>query len=87
MPTWDYYVWYTYDLSSGGRFRATVRTEEVRYFRGHQHGVQPNPATLAALQVALYTAVLQKATTLGIVYPGNVAVLAGASLRTRSERA
>lgn len=87
MPTYDYYAWYTYDLMNGGRFAATVRTDEVRYYRGHQHGVQPSGATIAALRVALYNAVLQRATALGIAYAGNPAVLAGANYRSRSERA
>jgi hypothetical protein len=81
----DYYAWYTYDLSDGnGRYIATVVTDEVRYYQGHQHGVRPSQTQLAALQVALYNAVLQKATSSSVPYPGNATVLAGAQLRTRS---
>lgn len=84
----DYFAWYTYDLQDArGRYVATVRTDELRYFRGHQHGVMPNEVQLAGLQVALYNAVLQEATARSVPYPGNATVLAGASLRTRSERA
>lgn len=84
----DYYAWYTYDLRGAtGRYVATVQTDELRYFRGHQHGVMPTDVQLAALQVALYNAVLQETTARGIVYPGNPAVLARATLRTRSARA
>jgi CubicO group peptidase (beta-lactamase class C family) len=81
----DYYAWYTYDLSDHGRFLATVRTGERRYFRGHQHGVQPNLADLGALRTELYAAVMQAANAQGVAYPGNVAVLQGAQLRVRSE--
>jgi hypothetical protein len=81
----DYYAWYTYDLSDGnGHYIATVVTDEVRYYQGHQHGVRPSQTQLAALQVALYNAVLQKATSSSVPYPGNATVLAGAQLRTRS---
>lgn len=86
MPArYDYFAWYTYDLSAGGRYLTTVRTGERRYFRGHQHGVRPGNADIAALQVALYTAVLEEATQRGVAYPGNPAILAGATLRTRSQ--
>jgi hypothetical protein len=81
----DYYARYTYDLSDArGRFVTTVRTDEIRYYQGHRHNVRPTASQLAALQVALYNAVLQEATTRRVPYPGNEAVLAGASLRTRS---
>jgi hypothetical protein len=87
VATYDYYAWYSYDLFNGRRYAATIRTDEVRYFRGHVHGVRPRATDIATLQVELFNAVLQRTTALGIAYPGNATVLAGAALRTRSERA
>jgi hypothetical protein len=83
----DYFAWYTYDLFRGSRYVATIRTDEVRYFRGHVHGVRPRPTDIAALQVALFNAVIERTTELGIGYPGNATVLARALLRTRTARA
>jgi hypothetical protein len=86
--TKDYFAWYTYDLQNAqGRYVSTVSTDELRYFRGHQHGVMPNDVQLATLQVALFNAALQEATARGVAYPGNATVLGNARLRTRSARA
>ena len=82
----DYFAWYAYDLSSGGHYRATVRTGELRYHQGHQHGVQPSAAQEQSLMAELVAAVIQKAAALGIPYPGNAHLAVHASLRTRSQK-
>ena len=81
-----YFAWYTYDLVRDGRFVATVSTDEACYYKGHVANAQPSPVALAALQVALFNAVLQRTVALGIPYPGNAAVLANSKLRIRSEK-
>ena len=85
--TYDYFAWYTYDLcNKEGRYVATVSTEELRYYRGHVHGVRPNEVQIATLRAALFAAVVQAATIHGVPYPGSEQVLKGAFLRTRSCR-
>lgn len=78
-----YYVWLEYYLAAAGK---NVKSTELRYADGHQHGVQPSQSQVNSLQPDLQAAVFQVAQSKGVTYPGDPAVQAGRVVRTRSER-
>jgi hypothetical protein len=78
-----YYVWLEYYLSPAGK---NVKSTELQFYNGHQHGVAPSQGQVNSLQPDLQAAVASAATKANVVYPGNQAVQSGRSVKTRSEK-
>jgi hypothetical protein len=86
-----YYVWLEYYAAAP--VSKNVKSDELKYADGHQHGVQPTQAQVDTLQESLnYNVAAVYATYnnnhLGaqVPYPGNAAVQAGRVVKTRSEK-
>ena len=78
-----YYVWLEYYLAPASK---NVKSTELKFYDGHQHGVAPSQDQVDSLQSDLQITVQQAATAKTVAYPGDAAVLAGRTVKTRSER-
>ena len=84
MPKPKYYCWYQYDW--GAPFSKKIKSSELNYATGHQHGVMPTDKQWESLQPSLYANVRAAgaAKRPAVAYPGDSTVLAAASKKTRS---
>ena len=78
-----YYVWLEYYLSAAGK---NVKSVELKYADGHQHGVQPTQSQVNSLQPDLQAGVSSAALKAKVTYPGDEAVQDGRQVKTRSEK-
>ena len=78
-----YFVWLEYYLSAAGK---NVKSTELQFYNGHQHGVAPSQGQVNSLQPDLQAAVSSTAAKAGVAYPGDQAVQAGRTVETRSQK-
>jgi hypothetical protein len=84
-----YYVWIEYYAAAP--VSKSVKSNEFKYADKHQHGVQPTQSQVDDLQGSLQTNVAAAYATYNglhptavVAYPGNAAVQAARSVKTRS---
>lgn len=89
MP--DYYVWLEYYAAAP--VSKNVKSDELKYADGHQHGVQPTQGQVNGLQPSLTTNVSVVYATYNLAHPGavvavpsNAAIAAARVPKTRSAR-
>jgi hypothetical protein len=68
MP--DYYVWLEYYAAAP--VNRNVKSDELRYADGHQHGVQPTPGQVDGQQPSLTVNVAGVYATYNLAHPGAV---------------
>jgi tRNA U38,U39,U40 pseudouridine synthase TruA len=76
------YVWLEYYFAAAGK---NCKSDELQYQKKHVHGAQPSQDQVDSLQGSLEAAVQSAASQKNVAYPGDAAVRAGRTVKTRSE--
>jgi hypothetical protein len=85
-----YYVWLEYYAAAP--VSKNIKSDELKYYDGHHHGVQPSQVQVDSLQLSLianvttaYTKYNAQHPTAPVAVPSNATIAAGRTVNTRSE--
>lgn len=79
-----YVVWLSYYVAAP--VSKSVKSDELTYYNGHSHGVQPSQVQVNSLQTSLQTNVEKACLDKGTAYPGDQAVQEAREVNTKSVR-